>query len=146
MHQVAKSFKPKLLQLGRGKAQPRMCSRLPYRDFVGQPVLNTGIIRWAHFAEGSPMKAPKYQRAEMLNAALQEAVQTLEDPVEGLEITDKGVVAWAAGRFILISYHWDNDYGADGVPLLGSGAWSARYVVGTKNQNGREAGPLLASA
>ena len=75
------------------------------------------------------MKAPKYQRAEMLDAALQEAVQTLEDPVEGLEMTDKGVVAWAAGRFILMSYRWDNDYGGDGAPLLGSGAWSARYVA-----------------
>jgi hypothetical protein len=75
------------------------------------------------------MKAPKYQRAEMLTAALQEAVKALEDPVEGLEITDKGVVAWAAGRFILMSYHWDNGYGADGVPLLGSGAWSACFVA-----------------
>jgi hypothetical protein len=75
------------------------------------------------------MKAPKYQRAEMLNAALQEAVQTLEDPVEGLEATNNGVVAWAAGRFILMSYRWDNDYGADGAPLPGSGAWSARYVA-----------------
>jgi hypothetical protein len=91
--------------------------------------LCTGIVRRAHLAEGSAMKAPRYQRAEMLNATLQEAVQTLEDPVEGLEITDTGVVAWAAGRFILISYRWDNDYGADGVPLPGAGTWSARYVA-----------------
>jgi hypothetical protein len=102
---------------------------LQYRDFDGQLVLNTGIIFWAHSAEGSRMKAPKYQRAEMLTAALQEAVKALEDPIEGLEITNKGVVAWAAGHFVLISYRWDNDYGADGAPLLGSGAWSARYVA-----------------
>ncbi len=75
------------------------------------------------------MKAPKYQRAEMLAAALREAVHTLDDPVEGLEITDKGVVAWAAGRFILMSYRWDNDYRADGAPVLGGGAWSAQYVA-----------------
>jgi hypothetical protein len=75
------------------------------------------------------MKAPKYQRAEMLAAALQEAVQALSDPVEGLEVTDKGVVAWAAGRFILMTYRWDNDYGAKGEPLLGGGAWSARYAM-----------------
>jgi hypothetical protein len=75
------------------------------------------------------MKAPKYQRAEILAAALQEAVHTLDDPVEGLEIMDKGVVAWAGGRFILMSYRWDNDCNADGAPLLGGGAWSARYVT-----------------
>lgn len=75
------------------------------------------------------MKAPKYQRAEMLAAALEEAVHTLDDPVEGLEIVDKGVVAWAAGRFILMSYRWDNAYNADGAPLLGGGAWSAQYIA-----------------
>ena len=75
------------------------------------------------------MKAPKYQRAEMLAAALQEAVHTLDDPVEGLEIMEKGVVAWAAGRFILMSYRWDNAYNPNGAPLLGSGAWSAQYVA-----------------
>jgi hypothetical protein len=74
------------------------------------------------------MKAPKYQRAEMLAAALQEAVYTFEDPVEGLETTDMGVVAWAAGRFILMTCRWHNSYSADGAPLLGSGAWSAQYV------------------
>jgi hypothetical protein len=47
------------------------------------------------------MKAPKYQRAEMLTAALQEAVKALEDPIEGLEITNKGVVAWAAGTMTM---------------------------------------------
>ena len=46
------------------------------------------------------MKPPNYQRGEMLDAALREAVQTLDDPVEGLELRDNGVVAWAAGRFI----------------------------------------------
>jgi hypothetical protein len=74
------------------------------------------------------MKAPKYQRAEMLEAALQEAVHTFEGPVEGLEITELGVVAWAAGRFILMSCRWDNSYSADGEPLPGSGVWSAQYI------------------
>ncbi|MGZ5926773.1 MAG: hypothetical protein ACXWLJ_08835 [Rhizomicrobium sp.] len=74
------------------------------------------------------MKAPKYQRAEMLAAALAEAIDNLADPVEGLEITDEGAVAWAAGRFILMAIRWDNDYAQDGTPLLGGGAWSARYV------------------
>jgi hypothetical protein len=75
------------------------------------------------------MKAPKYQRSEMLAAALEEAVSTLDDPVEGLKIVDKGVVAWAAGRFILMSCRWDNAYNAGGAPLLGSGSWSAQYVA-----------------
>ena len=74
------------------------------------------------------MKAPKYQRAEMLGAALREAMHTLDDPVEGLVITDKGVIAWAAGRHILMTCRWDNDYAESGEPLLGGGAWTARYV------------------
>jgi hypothetical protein len=75
------------------------------------------------------MKAPKYQRAELLDAALREAVQTMEDPVEGLAITDKGVIAWAAGRYILMTYRWDNDHAEGGEPLLGGGAWLAEYVA-----------------
>lgn len=75
------------------------------------------------------MKAPKYQRGEMLEAALREAMHTLDDPVEGLVMTDQGVVAWAAGRYILIAYRWDNDYASSGEPLLGGGAWSASYVT-----------------
>jgi hypothetical protein len=75
------------------------------------------------------MKAPKYQRTEMLAAVLQEAAHTLADPVEGLEVMDEGVVAWAAGRFILMSCRWDNAYGPQGAPVLGGGAWSAHYVA-----------------
>lgn len=75
------------------------------------------------------MKAPRYQRAEILVAALQEAVYTLDDPVEGLEIIEKGVLAWAGGRFILMSYRWNNEYRADGAPIVGGGAWSAHYVA-----------------
>lgn len=75
------------------------------------------------------MKSPKYQRAELLEAALREAVQTLDDPVEGLAITDKGLLAWAAGRYILMTYRWDNDYGEGGAPLLGTGAWLAQYAT-----------------
>jgi hypothetical protein len=75
------------------------------------------------------MKAPKYQRVEILAAALQEAGHSLDDPIEGLEITDKGIVAWAAGRFILMTYRWDNDYNTDGTPLPGGGAWSVQYVA-----------------
>lgn len=74
------------------------------------------------------MKAPKYLAAEMLGAALQEALETLEDPVEGLEITEQGVIAWAAGRFILMTCRRDNGYAEDGKPLLGTGTWSVRYV------------------
>ena len=74
------------------------------------------------------MKAPKYQRAEILAAALGVAADTLADPIEGLEITGKGVVAWAAGRFILMTYCWDNDYAQDGAPVPGGGVWTVRYV------------------
>ena len=74
------------------------------------------------------MKAPKYQRADILAAALNIATGILADPIEGLEVADNGLVSWAAGRFILMTYCWDNDYAQDGAPLLGGGAWSVQYV------------------
>ena len=74
------------------------------------------------------MKAPKYQRMEALEAAIQAAGDELDDPVEGLEVTCDGIVAWAAGRFILLNYRWNQGYGEGGAPLLGSGHWSAEYV------------------
>ena len=74
------------------------------------------------------MKAPKYQRIEMLHAAVQAAGDALSDPIEGLEMTHKGVVAWGGGRAILLSYRWTNSYADNGEPHLGGGAWSADYV------------------
>jgi hypothetical protein len=50
------------------------------------------------------MKAPKYQRMEMFQAAIQAAGDELADPIEGMQITDKGIIAWAGGRAIRISY------------------------------------------
>ena len=74
------------------------------------------------------MKAPKYQRMEMLQAATQAAGYELSDPIDGLEVVAQGVVAWAGGRHILLSYRWTKDYDKNGEPLLGSGAWTAEYV------------------
>lgn len=74
------------------------------------------------------MKAPRYQRAEMLTAAILAAAHELRDPVEGLEMTEHGVIAWTADRCIRLECRWDNDYAASGAPMLGGGAWSARYV------------------
>jgi hypothetical protein len=74
------------------------------------------------------MKAPKYQRMEALDAAIQAAGHELADPIEGLEVTRDGIVAWAQGRFILLDYRWNQGYGEGGAPLPGSGNWSAVYV------------------
>lgn len=74
------------------------------------------------------MKAPKYQRMDALEAAVLTAGYELDDPIEGLEVTDDGVVAWAQGRFILMNSRWNQDYGPDGSPALGGGRWSADYV------------------
>ena len=74
------------------------------------------------------MKAPKYQRAEMLEAALQEAVHTFEGPVEGREITEWGLWPGPPVGSYSTSCRSDNSYSADGEPLLGSGVWSAQYI------------------
>jgi hypothetical protein len=74
------------------------------------------------------MKAPIYQRMEALEAAIQAAGHELADPIEGLEVTREGIVAWAQCRFILLDYRWNQGYGDGGAPLPGSGNWSAAYV------------------
>jgi len=74
------------------------------------------------------MKAPKYQRMEAFEAAIQTAGHELAEPIEGLQITDKGIVAWAGGRAIRMTYGWNQSYGDDGQPHLGGGHWSAMYV------------------
>ena len=74
------------------------------------------------------MKAPKYQRMDALEAAIQAAGHELVDPIEGLEVTRDGIVAWANGRAILMSYGWNQSYADDGSPSLGGGHWSADYL------------------
>lgn len=48
--------------------------------------------------QGIRMKAPKYQRVEAVEAAIQTAGHERTDPIEGLQITDKVIAAWAGGR------------------------------------------------
>lgn len=43
------------------------------------------------------------------------------DPIEGLQITDKGVVVWAGGRAIRMTYGWNRSYAENGEPHLGGG-------------------------
>jgi hypothetical protein len=74
------------------------------------------------------MKAPKYQRMEAFEAAVQTAGHELADPIEGLQVTDQGIIAWAGGRAIRMSYHWNQSYSESGAAYLGGGHWSADYV------------------
>jgi hypothetical protein len=74
------------------------------------------------------MKAPKYQRMEALEAAIQAAGHELADPIDGLEVTRDGIVAWAGGRAVLMSCGWKQSYGDAGAPQLGGGHWAAEYV------------------
>jgi len=74
------------------------------------------------------MKAPEYQRMEALEIAIRAAADVLTDPIEGVEVTQNGIVAWASGRFILLDYRWNQSHGERGEPLPGSGHWSAEYV------------------
>lgn len=86
------------------------------------------------------MKAPKYQRMEALDAAIHAAGHELADPIEGLEVTGDGIVAWAQGRFILLDYRWNQDYGEGGQPMLGGGRWSAVYVKDVDGAQLRQGG------
>ena len=72
------------------------------------------------------MKAPKYQRAEMLLAVIDRAVMSMGEPIDRIELFDGGF-AVTAGRERLVLYCvWTNEISSDGLPLLGSGRWIAR--------------------
>jgi hypothetical protein len=74
------------------------------------------------------MKAPKYQRMDAFNAAIQTAGDELSDPILGLEMTADGIVAWDGRRAILMSYGWNQSYSESGEPHIGGGHWSAEHV------------------
>ena len=72
------------------------------------------------------MKAPRYQRADMLQAVIDRSLTLMREPIDRIESID-GVFVVTAGRERLVLHCvWINDVSSDGRPLPGSGAWTAR--------------------
>ncbi len=69
------------------------------------------------------MMAPHFERARMLQAAIQTAVYELNDPIDRIEVIGGKVLAWAGNKCVVMRYGYENAYGADGSPMPGSGSW-----------------------
>jgi hypothetical protein len=72
------------------------------------------------------MRAPKYQRAEMLEAVVNRAVMSLRDPIDRIEMLDGRFVVSAGKDRLVLHCVWINGVSGDGLPLLGDGVWVAR--------------------
>ena len=72
------------------------------------------------------MMAPKYQRAEMLQAVISRSVMSTRDPIDRIEVIDGCFVVTAGSERLVLQCVWINGVSGDGRPLLGSGAWIAR--------------------
>jgi hypothetical protein len=69
------------------------------------------------------MMAPHYERARILHAAIETAVQQLSEPIDLIKVTPRQVLIWAAGRQLAMRYHYANSYDASGTAMLGGGHW-----------------------
>jgi hypothetical protein len=71
------------------------------------------------------MMAPKYERARMLEAAIQAAVHELDDPIDRIEVGGGRVTAWAGSKSMAVRYGYVNATDGSGIPMPGAGHWRA---------------------
>ena len=73
---------------------------------------------------------PKYERLRMLGAALEAAVQVLDDPITRVEVKGGRVFVWAGPKQVTLRYDYADSYNDEGHVLLGGGHWSAQIESG----------------
>ena len=90
------------------------------------------------------MMAPKYERARMLDAAIQTAVHELDEPIDKIEVVGGRVVAWAGSKSVTMRYGYAGGRDEAGIPMPGSGHWEAVVDDGTASGDagGRKGGWL----
>jgi hypothetical protein len=67
--------------------------------------------------------APHYERARMLHAAIDEATQELDAPIDRVEVAAGRVFASAGGKRVSFRYYYANGRGPDGSVMPGGGRW-----------------------
>jgi len=77
------------------------------------------------------MTAPKYERVRALEAAIQAAVNVLDDPIDRIEVRRDSILVGANSRQLILAWSYQNAYAPDGAALPGSGHWFATVTSGT---------------
>ena len=94
------------------------------------------------------MKAPEYERADLLSVAIRRGTDELRAPIDRIEVVDRGarVHCWAGSRQVsfAVAYEQGGRYeveGRDGappsgrfLPMPGSGSWNVIVVAGPPPQ------------
>jgi hypothetical protein len=70
------------------------------------------------------MMHPKYERVRMLDAAISAGVERFDRPIDRIEVRGGKVIVSAGGERLVLSYHYNDSYDAQGNVLLGGGQWS----------------------
>jgi hypothetical protein len=70
------------------------------------------------------MKAPKYERAELIGAAMQEALDEFDEPIEKIEFVLGKIIVSTRTRSLVLNYSYKSSCDPDGVPMPGSGSWN----------------------
>ena len=94
------------------------------------------------------MKAPHYERRELLGVAIERATEELEAPIDRIEVTTGHVRCWAGSKTVTLSY----DYGQGGVhdchgvftAHVGSGHWYVEVVSSSTPRHRGLIGSLVA--
>ncbi len=78
------------------------------------------------------MKAPQYERAEMLGVAIRRATDELSAPIDRIEVVGSRVNCWAGSRRVSLAYSYAQGGRMDPAgrfqPLPGSGSWDVVVV------------------
>jgi hypothetical protein len=79
------------------------------------------------------MRAPKYERMRMLDAAIGRASDELDAPIDRLEVAGGHVTCWSGTRSVIMAYGYAQGGGEDPVtgafiPYPGSGDWYVTVV------------------
>ena len=78
------------------------------------------------------MKAPKYERLELLWEAIRTATDELAAPIDRVEVLNEYIQCWARSKTVTFSYHFTQggslDEHGNFLPYVGSGSWSVQVV------------------
>jgi hypothetical protein len=78
------------------------------------------------------MKAPEYERRELLGAAIARATDELKAPIDRIEVTGGHIRCWAGSETVTLSYHYAQGGSFDShgqfTAHVGSGEWQVEVV------------------
>jgi hypothetical protein len=82
------------------------------------------------------MMAPHFERARMLQIAIEAACHELDEPIDRIEVTGRRVLVWAGAKQVALSYSYANAYDRAGIPMPGSGNWVVEKAGSTEDPRG----------